>query len=148
MICESSQLLKSKFFKSFFKNIRETTKDKQSLSDYLIRPVQRITRYELILNQMIHTYQKAGVPCPYIEKAYSVIKEVPTLADNAMKLNSILNYKEKFNGELAQNVYSPIKLYSETSFILNTLWNGIYSRLSLVRTRLIRTLFYSLPKLF
>ncbi|KAI6647115.1 hypothetical protein LOD99_8852 [Oopsacas minuta] len=97
MICESSQLLKSKNLKAFFKSIREEYKDKQSLSGYLIRPVQRITRYELMLDQMINTYHKANVPCWNIEHAYTVIKEVPTLADNAMRLNSILNYKEHFN---------------------------------------------------
>ena len=98
MICESSQLLKLKYFKIFFKNLSESLKDKQTLSDYLIRPVQRITRYELILNQMMHTYQKAGLGCENIERTYACIKEVPTLADNAMKLNSILDYYEKFNG--------------------------------------------------
>ena len=102
MICESSQLLKLKYYRLFFKNLRESIRDKQSLSDYLIRPVQRITRYELILNQMIHTYQKAGLSCENIERTYSSIKEVPTLADNAMKINSILNYKEKFNGEFGK----------------------------------------------
>lgn len=98
MICESSQLLKSKTLKSIFKTLREDNKDKRSLSGYLILPVQRITRYELILNEMINTYHKANIPYWNIEKAYAVIKEVPTLADNAMRLNSILKYKEHFNG--------------------------------------------------
>ena len=99
MTCNSSHHLKDKALKNFFESIRQNINDKHNISEYIIKPIQRITKYELMLNQIINTYHKADIPCRNIERAYSVIKEVPTLADNAMKLNSILNYSGVFKSE-------------------------------------------------
>lgn len=65
---------------------------KEDISSLLIRPVQRITKYQLLLGQLARYAMKFGLPCVNLEKAAELMTEVPKHANDMMKLSMIDEY--------------------------------------------------------
>ena len=65
---------------------------KEDISSLLIRPVQRITKYQLLLGQLSRYANKYGLPCTQLEKAVELMTEVPKRANDMMKLSMIEEY--------------------------------------------------------
>lgn len=95
----SSRFIQYKDIKKFFETEINNLPERANISDYIISPIQRITRYHLMLENMKNIYVKANEPCDVIIEACVVLKAVPTLANNAVRLNSIVNYPGSFTGE-------------------------------------------------
>uniref|UniRef100_A0A6B2KWN6 DH domain-containing protein n=1 Tax=Arcella intermedia TaxID=1963864 RepID=A0A6B2KWN6_9EUKA len=73
-------------------------KSKLSLTDYLIMPIQRGPRYELLLKQILNSTPTSHVDYKEIEKAYSIIHNV------MVKLNvNVANYQ---SANAAVNIFS------------------------------------------
>ena len=65
---------------------------KEDISSLLIRPVQRITKYQLLLGQLSRYAEKYGLPFVQLEKAVELMTEVPKRANDMMKLSMIEDY--------------------------------------------------------
>lgn len=65
---------------------------KDDISSLLIRPVQRITKYQLLLGQLLRYANKYGLPCVQLEKAVELMTEVPKHANDMMKISMIDDY--------------------------------------------------------
>jgi hypothetical protein len=53
----------------------------------LIKPVQRITKYQLLLNELLKTFKDGH--CKEIEEGLEVVRSVPTRANDALHLSMI-----------------------------------------------------------
>ena len=90
---------------SCFQELRDQLKDRHSLKDYLILPVQRILKYNLLLQNILELSQKAGTPIPNMEAALEATREVSDKANNAVHLSMLEGYIAK------QEKYGKLELY-------------------------------------
>ncbi|RXN07157.1 kalirin-like isoform X1 [Labeo rohita] len=54
-------------YDSFFEGIQQDVNSRLGISDYLIKPIQRITKYQLLLKDFLKYSAKAGLDCQDIE---------------------------------------------------------------------------------
>ncbi|XP_071942485.1 uncharacterized protein [Antedon mediterranea] len=87
--------------------------DKFSLSDYLIKPVQRLTKYQLLLKEVVKYTSRAKEDCIELEMALNVMMQVPKRANDLMHISLI----EGFQG----NINDLGKLYRQEDY---TVWTG------------------------
>uniref|UniRef100_A0A671Z378 non-specific serine/threonine protein kinase n=1 Tax=Sparus aurata TaxID=8175 RepID=A0A671Z378_SPAAU len=75
-----------------------------SISDFLIKPIQRITKYQLLLKDFLKFSSKAGMDCEQIEKAVDLMSQVPKLCNDMMNLGRLQGYEGKLTcqGKLLQ----------------------------------------------
>jgi len=95
--------------------------------------VQRITKYQLLLGQMLKTSEKYVLPHNELEQAVKLMTEIPKRANNVMKLGSIDGYPG--------NIYTNGALLMCDDFIVfeKTRWNGTSRRIFLMDAKLIIT---------
>ena len=55
--------------------------------------MQRITRYKLLLGDLYRSAQKAEMETPILERALSLMEDVPKRANDAMTLSMIYGYE-------------------------------------------------------
>uniref|UniRef100_A0A3Q2ZRW5 DH domain-containing protein n=1 Tax=Kryptolebias marmoratus TaxID=37003 RepID=A0A3Q2ZRW5_KRYMA len=60
-----------------------------SISDYLIKPIQRITKYQLLLKDFLKYTSKAGLDTEEIEKAVELMSLVPKRCNDMMNLGRL-----------------------------------------------------------
>lgn len=110
-------------FKAFLQKIKDQNEEikLRGLEDYLIRPIQRIPRYSLLLKDMIsHTWQ-THPDYPQLVKAFELINQVAEFmndkkkeAENMMKLAEI---QEKLSDEtLSKSSWSSRRFVREGEF--------------------------------
>uniref|UniRef100_A0A3Q3X5I4 DH domain-containing protein n=1 Tax=Mola mola TaxID=94237 RepID=A0A3Q3X5I4_MOLML len=63
------------------------------LIDYLIKPIQRITKYQLLLKDFLKYTSKAGLDCEEIEKALELMSLVPKRCNDMMNLGRLQGYE-------------------------------------------------------
>jgi hypothetical protein len=66
---------------------------REGIDSYLIKPVQRITKYQLLLRELKKTGEKAGMETGNLEKALQVMQDIPKRANDAMALSMIFGYE-------------------------------------------------------
>ena len=66
---------------------------RQGIDSYLIKPVQRITKYQLLLRDLKKTGEKAGMETGSLETALLLMKDIPKKANDAMALSMIFGYE-------------------------------------------------------
>ena len=66
---------------------------RHDIDSYLIKPVQRITRYKLLLGDLYRSAQKAEMETPILERALNLMQDVPKRANDAMTLSMIYGYE-------------------------------------------------------
>ncbi|XP_060724800.1 kalirin RhoGEF kinase b isoform X2 [Tachysurus vachellii] len=54
-------------YDTFFEEVQQEINTRMSISDYLIKPIQRITKYQLLLKDFLKYSSKAGLDCEEIE---------------------------------------------------------------------------------
>uniref|UniRef100_A0A8C5CQ04 Non-specific serine/threonine protein kinase n=1 Tax=Gadus morhua TaxID=8049 RepID=A0A8C5CQ04_GADMO len=91
-----------------------------SISDFLIKPIQRITKYQLLLKDFLKYSSKAGIDCEQIEKAVDLMSQVPKLCNDMMNLGRL----QGFEGKLT----SQGKLLQQETFFVTEQDGGVLSR--------------------
>jgi hypothetical protein len=94
--------------KSFFDTVQSQLKDRLNISDYLIRPVQRITKYQLLLRDLVKYTDRAGEDTSALETAYEGCVDVPRRANNAIALSMLVteeNIEKKYGDLLLQDTF-------------------------------------------
>ena len=79
---------------------------RQGIDSYLIKPVQRITKYQLLLRDLKKAGEKALIKTDTIEKALQLMQEIPKRANDAMSLSMIFGYEGNIhaNGQIILQV--------------------------------------------
>uniref|UniRef100_A0A8C4E5W7 non-specific serine/threonine protein kinase n=1 Tax=Dicentrarchus labrax TaxID=13489 RepID=A0A8C4E5W7_DICLA len=91
-----------------------------SISDFLIKPIQRITKYQLLLKDFLKFSTKAGIDCEQIEKAVDLMSQVPKLCNDMMNLGRLQGYEGKLT--------SQGKLLQQETFFVTEQDAGVLSR--------------------
>lgn len=87
---------------TFFKEVKEKYELREDIDSFLIKPVQRITKYQLLLKDLMKTSHKIGLPVPALEEAVQLMQDVPKQANDAMALSMIVGYQGNIhaNGQI------------------------------------------------
>lgn len=107
-------------YDSYFESIQQEINSRLSISDYLIKPIQRITKYQLLLKDFLKYSSKAGLDCEHIEKAVELMSQVPKLCNDMMNLGRL----QGFEGKLT----SQGKLLQQETFFVTEQDSGVLSR--------------------
>uniref|UniRef100_A0A4W6G4F5 non-specific serine/threonine protein kinase n=1 Tax=Lates calcarifer TaxID=8187 RepID=A0A4W6G4F5_LATCA len=91
-----------------------------TISDFLIKPIQRITKYQLLLKDFLKYSTKAGIDCEQIEKAVDLMSQVPKLCNDMMNLGRLQGYEGKLT--------SQGKLLQQETFFVTDQDAGVLSR--------------------
>ncbi|XP_066520975.1 kalirin RhoGEF kinase b isoform X3 [Hoplias malabaricus] len=107
-------------YDAYFEEIKQETNSRMSISDYLIKPIQRITKYQLLLKDFLKYSSKAGLDCQEIEKAVELMFLVPKRCNDMMNLGRLQGYEGKLT---AQG-----KLLQQDTFFVTEQDSGVLSR--------------------
>uniref|UniRef100_A0A672S9B4 non-specific serine/threonine protein kinase n=1 Tax=Sinocyclocheilus grahami TaxID=75366 RepID=A0A672S9B4_SINGR len=107
-------------YDSYFEGIQQDVNSRLSISDFLIKPIQRITKYQLLLKDFLKYSAKAGLDCQDIEKAVDLMSQVPKLCNDMMNLGRL----QGFEGKLT----SQGKLLQQETFFVTEQDSGVLSR--------------------
>ncbi|XP_072301118.1 kalirin isoform X2 [Eucyclogobius newberryi] len=107
-------------YDTYFDAIQQDIQSRLSLSDYLIKPIQRITKYQLLLKDFLKFSLKAGMDCEQTEKAVDIMSQVPKLCNDMMNLGRL----QGFEGKLT----SQGKLVQQETFFVTEQDTGVLSR--------------------
>uniref|UniRef100_A0A8C1QHC2 Uncharacterized protein n=1 Tax=Cyprinus carpio TaxID=7962 RepID=A0A8C1QHC2_CYPCA len=107
-------------YDAFFEEVQQEVNSRLSISDYLIKPIQRITKYQLLLKDFLKYSTKAGLNCKEIEKAVDLMSLVPKQCNDMMNLGRLQGYEGKLT---AQG-----KLLQQDTFFVTEQDSGVLSR--------------------
>uniref|UniRef100_A0AAR2KVC0 non-specific serine/threonine protein kinase n=1 Tax=Pygocentrus nattereri TaxID=42514 RepID=A0AAR2KVC0_PYGNA len=107
-------------YDSYFEVVQQEVKSRLSISDFLIKPIQRITKYQLLLKDFLKYSSKAGLDCQDIERAVGLMSQVPKLCNDMMNLGRL----QGFEGKLT----SQGKLLQQETFFVTEQDTGVLSR--------------------
>ncbi|KAF7215188.1 transcript variant X3 [Nothobranchius furzeri] len=107
-------------YDSYFDGIQQDIQSRLSISDFLIKPIQRITKYQLLLKDFLKYSSKAGMDCKDIEKAVEFMSEVPKLCNDMMNLGRLQGYEGKLTNQG--------KLLQQETFFVSEQDAGVLSR--------------------
>ncbi|XP_036396533.1 kalirin isoform X3 [Megalops cyprinoides] len=107
-------------YDSYFEEIQQEINSRLSISDFLIKPVQRITKYQLLLKDFLKYSTKAAVDCQEIEKAVDLMFLVPKRCNDMMNLGRLQGYEGKLT--------SQGKLLQQDTFFVTEQDSGVLSR--------------------
>ncbi|XP_075870077.1 kalirin isoform X2 [Nelusetta ayraudi] len=107
-------------YDTFFDGIQQDIQSRLTISDFLIKPIQRITKYQLLLKDFLKFSSKAGLDCDQIEKAVDLMSQVPKLCNDMMNLGRLQGYEGKLT--------SQGKLLQQETFFVSEQDAGVLSR--------------------
>ncbi|XP_063144849.1 kalirin isoform X1 [Candoia aspera] len=89
---------------TYFEEVQQEINQRLTLSDFLIKPIQRITKYQLLLKDFLKYSEKAGLECSEIEKAVELMCLVPKRCNDMMNLGRLQGFEGKLaaQGKLLQ----------------------------------------------
>ncbi|KAM4608414.1 LOW QUALITY PROTEIN: kalirin-like [Polymixia lowei] len=107
-------------YDAYFDGIQQDIQSRLSISDFLIKPIQRITKYQLLLKDFLKYSTKAGLDCEQIERAVDLMSQVPKLCNDMMNLGRLQGYEGKLT--------SQGKLLQQETFFVTEQDTGVLSR--------------------
>ncbi|XP_006869433.1 PREDICTED: kalirin [Chrysochloris asiatica] len=107
-------------YDTYFEEVKQEINQRLTLSDFLIKPIQRITKYQLLLKDFLRYSEKAGLECSDIEKAVELMCLVPKRCNDMMNLGRL----QGFEGTLTAQG----KLLQQDTFYVIELDVGMQSR--------------------
>ncbi|XP_049583381.1 kalirin isoform X1 [Syngnathus scovelli] len=78
---------------TFFDGVQRDIESRLTISDYLIKPIQRITKYHLLLKDFLKYSNKAGMDCKQIRQALDLMSQVPKRCNDMMNLGRLQGYE-------------------------------------------------------
>ncbi|XP_057342821.1 rho guanine nucleotide exchange factor 25 isoform X3 [Manis pentadactyla] len=94
-----SEHVVSEFGDSYFEELRQQLGHRLQLSDLLIKPVQRIMKYQLLLKDFLKYYSRAGVDTEELEQAVEVMCFVPKRCNDMMTLGRLRGFEGKLTAQ-------------------------------------------------
>ncbi|TKR93469.1 hypothetical protein L596_007922 [Steinernema carpocapsae] len=96
---KSDYLVSQEHFEQFFAEAKQKIGHKLALCDLLIKPVQRIMKYQLLLKDIGKFTQRAGDRTDVLEKALQVMHVVPKACDDMMQVGRLQNFDGNLNAQ-------------------------------------------------
>ncbi|XP_010642883.1 rho guanine nucleotide exchange factor 25 isoform X7 [Fukomys damarensis] len=94
-----SEHVVSEFGDSYFEELRQQLGHRLQLSDLLIKPVQRIMKYQLLLKDFLKYYSRAGMETEELEQAVEVMCFVPKRCNDMMTLGRLRGFEGKLTAQ-------------------------------------------------
>ncbi|XP_054435975.1 rho guanine nucleotide exchange factor 25 isoform X1 [Pteronotus mesoamericanus] len=94
-----SEHVVSEFGDSYFEELRQQLGHRLQLSDLLIKPVQRIMKYQLLLKDFLKYYSRAGMDTEELERAVEVMCFVPKRCNDMMTLGRLRGFEGKLTAQ-------------------------------------------------
>ncbi|KAM9320958.1 rho guanine nucleotide exchange factor 25 [Gastrophryne carolinensis] len=113
-----SEHIVSEYIDTYFEELRQQLSHRLQLNDLLIKPVQRIMKYQLLLKDFLKYYSKAGQDTSELEKAVEVMCFVPKRCNDMMNLGRLQGFEGKITAQgklLQQDTFMVIE--QESSFL-------------------------------
>ncbi|XP_043968391.1 rho guanine nucleotide exchange factor 25 isoform X4 [Gambusia affinis] len=115
-----SEHIVSEYIDTYFEELRQQLGHRLQLNDLLIKPVQRIMKYQLLLKDLLTYCIKAGKDTKELEKAVEVMCLVPKRCDDMMNVGRLQGFEGKIT---AQG-----KLLQQETFTVTEQDSGFLSR--------------------
>ncbi|XP_020600716.1 triple functional domain protein-like isoform X7 [Orbicella faveolata] len=90
-----SMTLVHEFRETYFAEVAERLGYRLGIEDYLIKPVQRIMKYQLLLKDFVKYTAKAGLDTTELKKALDMMYVVPKKANDMMNVGMLEGYTGK-----------------------------------------------------
>lgn len=113
-----SEHIVSEYIETFFEELRQQLGHRLQLNDLLIKPVQRIMKYQLLLKDFLKYYTKAGMDTEELEKAVEVMCFVPKRCNDMMNVGRLQGFEGKITAQgklLQQDTFTVTE--QESSFL-------------------------------
>ncbi|XP_015226017.1 PREDICTED: rho guanine nucleotide exchange factor 25 isoform X1 [Cyprinodon variegatus] len=104
-----SEHIVSEYIETYFEDIRQQLGHRLQLNDLLIKPVQRIMKYQLLLKDFLKYYSKAGRDVEKLQKAVEVMCFVPKRCNDMMNVGRLQGFEGKITAQgklLQQDTFS------------------------------------------
>ncbi|XP_046881585.1 rho guanine nucleotide exchange factor 25 isoform X2 [Hypomesus transpacificus] len=104
-----SEHIVSEYIETYFEELRQQLNHRLQLNDLLIKPVQRIMKYQLLLKDFLKYYTKAGRDTAELEKAVEVMCFVPKRCNDMMNVGRLQGFEGKITAQgklLQQDTFS------------------------------------------
>ncbi|KAM4549574.1 triple functional domain protein-like isoform 1-T1 [Fundulus diaphanus] len=90
-----SEHIVSEYIDTYFEDLKQRLEHRLPITDLLIKPVQRIMKYQLLLKDFLKHSKKAGLECPDLEKAVEVMCIVPKRCNDMMNVGRLQGFDGK-----------------------------------------------------
>ncbi|XP_037549683.1 triple functional domain protein [Nematolebias whitei] len=90
-----SELIVSEYIDTFFEDLKQRLGHRLLITDLLIKPVQRIMKYQLLLKDFLKHSKKAGIDPPDLEKAVEVMCILPKRCNDMMNVGRLQGFDGK-----------------------------------------------------
>ncbi|XP_047440142.1 rho guanine nucleotide exchange factor 25 isoform X2 [Mugil cephalus] len=104
-----SEHIVSEYIETYFEELRQQLGHRLQLNDLLIKPVQRIMKYQLLLKDFLKYYSKAGRDVEELQKAVEVMCFVPKRCNDMMNVGRLQGFEGKITAQgklLQQDTFS------------------------------------------
>uniref|UniRef100_UPI00358F831F kalirin-like isoform X2 n=1 Tax=Myxine glutinosa TaxID=7769 RepID=UPI00358F831F len=115
-----SEYIVSEYIETYFEDLKQRLEHRLQLNDLLIKPVQRITKYQLLLKDFLKYTEKAGLDTTDAKKAVDVMCIVPKRCNDMMTVGRLQGFEGKLT---AQG-----RLLLQDTFLVNQQDSGLLSR--------------------
>uniref|UniRef100_A0A8C7X9C8 Rho guanine nucleotide exchange factor 25 n=1 Tax=Oryzias sinensis TaxID=183150 RepID=A0A8C7X9C8_9TELE len=104
-----SEHIVSEYIETYFEDLRQQLGHRLQLNDLLIKPVQRIMKYQLLLKDFLKYYSKAGRDVEELQNAVEVMCFVPKRCNDMMNVGRLRGFEGKITAQgklLQQDTFS------------------------------------------
>ncbi|XP_022600928.1 rho guanine nucleotide exchange factor 25-like isoform X3 [Seriola dumerili] len=104
-----SEHIVSEYIETYFEDLRQQLGHRLQLNDLLIKPVQRIMKYQLLLKDFLKYYSKAGRDVVELQRAVEVMCFVPKRCNDMMNVGRLQGFEGKITAQgklLQQDTFS------------------------------------------
>ncbi|CAJ1051074.1 rho guanine nucleotide exchange factor 25 isoform X1 [Xyrichtys novacula] len=115
-----SEHIVSEYIDTYFEELRQQLGHRLQLNDLLIKPVQRIMKYQLLLKDFLKYYSKAGRNVEELQRAVEVMCFVPKRCNDMMNVGRLQGFEGK--------VTAQGKLLQQDTFLVSEQESGLLSR--------------------
>ncbi|XP_066519847.1 rho guanine nucleotide exchange factor 25 [Hoplias malabaricus] len=115
-----SECIVSEYIDTYFEDLRQQLGHRLQLNDLLIKPVQRIMKYQLLLKDFLKYYIKTGKYTEDLERAVEVMCFVPKRCNDMMNVGRL----QGFDGKLTAQG----KLLQQDTFTITEEETGVLPR--------------------
>uniref|UniRef100_A0A7N6BG17 non-specific serine/threonine protein kinase n=1 Tax=Anabas testudineus TaxID=64144 RepID=A0A7N6BG17_ANATE len=116
-----SEHIVSEYIDTYFEDLKQRLGHRLQITDLLIKPVQRIMKYQLLLKDLLKVSKKAGVDTSDLEKAVEVMCVVPKRCNDMMNVGRLQGFDGKI---VAQG-----RLLLQDTFMVSDQDGGLLSRM-------------------
>lgn len=86
-------------YDTYFEELRVKLNQKLNIQDLLIKPVQRIMKYQLMLKEIKKYMDKEGKDCKTINRAIEIMVTVPKNADDMMNVGRLQGFEGRITAQ-------------------------------------------------